>query len=311
MKNLILVVFLITLSNSITAQDFVPIPADSTSHWKVDGYYLLGGICIFNYSYWYYINGEEMINGKKFSKLYSKGHWNEAPIWPDDDDCNAVGDILDVYEGALRTEDNLVYFKPSGENKVQLLFDYNLKTGDTLPDTIIFNRGFNYDIIVGSMDTVQMESGEHRTRWNLELENYGMPLWFIEGIGTNKGLFHTLIPFEWDSELTCYSERFGPFYPPGYICDPTIGVRNSKTDVNVFKIFPNPSSRIVRIEIQNPRSERYLIEVHTLTGQQILTQHIEESEEPVINCQKVSPGIYLLTVKLNNGYQSTRKLIIN
>ena len=190
--------------------------------------------CLYNYSFWYYVQGEEVINNKTYAKLYSKGHWYESLIHPDGTGCNRKGDNMDVYEGALRTENNIVYFKPFDWGTEQLLFDYNLKTGDTLPDTIFFNWGNNPDLIVSSMDSVQLESGEYRTCWNLQEIDFGMSFWFIEGIGTNKGLFHELIPFEWDSELICYSENYGPVYPQGSDCDPTIGVFEKKNSTNSF-----------------------------------------------------------------------------
>jgi hypothetical protein len=268
LKKVSLLFLIIVFSGVVKTQDFIPIPADTTSYWNVDGYFLVGGECIFNYSYWYYINGEETINGKNYYKLYSKGQWYEEPIWPEDTSCTMEGEHLDFYEGAIRTENNIVYFKPYDNDHEQLLFDYGLKEGDTLPDTIFLDQGNYHNLIITSVDSVVMKSGEYRTRWNIEAADQGLGVdyWFIEGIGTNKGLIQELVPFEWDSELICYSENFEPVYPLEYNCDPTIGISENIVISPEARIYPNPADKLINIRIRNPQSNKYGIDIANLTG---------------------------------------------
>jgi len=75
MKKIIPILLFITILSTIKAQNFIPIPADSTSYWKIHGDDVLDEGCYQTYVDWFYIMGEKVINNKTYYKLYSKGHW--------------------------------------------------------------------------------------------------------------------------------------------------------------------------------------------------------------------------------------------
>lgn len=311
MKKAIYLLLLILSINDLNSQEYASIPMDTTSHWKVDGYYMQGMECLFEYSFWYYIQGEEIINNKTYSKLYSKGHWYEDPIWPGDPGCDGEGDIVDIYVGALRTENNIVYFKPYDWDSEQLLFDYNLNIGDTLSDTTFFLFGNNPMVTVSSIDSVLNQNGDYLKRWNLQVDGWKEQDWFIEGIGTNKGLFHELIPFEWDSELICYSENFLPVYPPGSDCDPTVGIFDQELITLDFICYPNPTNEFINIQISNPQAEKYFVEIYNITGQRIYSEEMESSASYSINCVNMKAGIYFIILSSPTEIKTTQKLLIN
>jgi len=103
--------------------------------------------------------------------------------------CSGEGNTLNVEEGALRTENNIVYYVEPGSYYEYILFDYNLKKGDTVPSSFYFLRDVYGVVTVSSIDSALTEQDNYLTRWNLKRSYWSDSSWFIEGIGTNKGIF--------------------------------------------------------------------------------------------------------------------------
>ena len=83
-----------------------------------------------------------------------------------------------------------------------------------------------------------------------------------------------------------------------------------KTAPIVFNIHPNPSNGIINLEIKNPQSEKYLIEIFVQTGQKVYSQAINNIDSFTINCQHIKSGIYFLVVTSSGGIKATQKLVI-
>ena len=312
MKNIppFLLVITLFISGLINAQNYMPIPNDSTSHWKIHGSQLLNQDCVRQYSNWHYIKGEKIVGGNTFYKIYSKGHWSDNAI-PPYGNCSGSGETLDVYEGAIRTEDTIIYYIPTGQNYPEVLFDYTLEIGDTVPPTIYLNNVPTVTTIE-SIDSVITDSGEYLKRWYFENILFVEEHWFIEGIGTKKGIFYPFLDGgEHRREFKCYSEIFLPFYPAGYACDPTVSVFERETETIDFALFPNPSNGMIKLKIFDHQSNHFLCEIINLTGQSVFSQEVDDKESNTIDCTNIKPGLYFITVSSGKGKMITKKLVIS
>ncbi len=312
MKKIIAILLFIAVLSSIKAQNFIPIPEDTTSYWKISGDDVLDEGCYRTYVDWFYIMGKRTINNKTYYKLYSKGHWVDHPIMPNGS-CSGEGNTLDVYEGALRTENNIIYYVESYSNYENILFDYNLKEGDTVPSTFYIIKDV-YDVVtVSSIDSVLTGENNYRTRWNMKFSFWSDSTWFIEGIGTDYGIFQSLTVngSEHNSSFNCYSENYQPVYPPGSNCDPTVNIVERAAKSINFNFYPNPSNGVINVEIDNPQSNHYKLEINDLTGKRLLSRDIDYHALVKINCENIQSGIYFLTITSSKGEIATKKLVIN
>ncbi len=120
MKKVTFLLFFIAILISIKAQNFIPIPEDTTSCWKIYGDDVLDEECHQTYTDWFNIMGERIVNNKTYYKLYSKGHWVSHPIMPNGS-CSGEGNTLNV--------------------------------GDTVPSSFYFIQNVYGVVIVSSIDS--------------------------------------------------------------------------------------------------------------------------------------------------------------
>jgi hypothetical protein len=172
----------------ITAQSNSRFPLQPSSTWRVDSV----GMWEIVENVRYFFNGDTTINNRRFFKLYKSGVLLfDTPYY-----------YKDAYVGALRDNENKIYFIKKNKNIETLLFDFNLKIGDTIQSYI----GKGKPII--SIDTLQ--DGRRAFYYAKDHFNLG---YYIEGIGSNGGLFSAGSAFvfihsgEMTNYLICYSEN--------------------------------------------------------------------------------------------------------
>lgn len=139
----------------------------------------------------YFIQGDTSIKNIKYFKLYKSGLMIlDQPFL-----------YSNVYVGAIRDNDNKIYFINRKTSKERLLFDFNLKEGDTIKSEIANGK------TVLSIDSLL----DGRRIFNYDISHYTAG-YIIEGIGTNGGLFSlgtnmiVLHSGECACYLICYSE---------------------------------------------------------------------------------------------------------
>ena len=128
----------------------------------------------YNHYYWYYLEGDTVINGKTCLKMYSENEYNDGKV---------------SYKGALYEEDKKV-FHVNNDGKLALLYDFNCKVGDeiTVPqgtlrvNRIYINNNQGRDIRIYEL-------------LPLEYEDYESPIYthWIEGVGCTSGFFSMII----------------------------------------------------------------------------------------------------------------------
>ena len=83
-----------------------------------------------------------------------------------------------------------------------------------------------------------------------------------------------------------------------------LGIENPVATDNLVRIYPNPVTAILNIEVPGNTLNIENIEIYSLTGQKIM-----ESKLKMIDVSALNPGIYLVSVTLENGARYPQKLI--
>jgi hypothetical protein len=112
----------------------------------------------------------------------------------------------------IRNESNKVYIFETYKNEEKLLYDFSLKTNDS-----IIIEGITFKVT--SVDTLSIDNQKRKA---LKLKHFGVHQWeytWIEGIGDLKDGFLYSYPFEmadeYDKNLACYCDSSGFMYKGG------------------------------------------------------------------------------------------------
>ncbi len=249
------------------------------------------------------MNGDTVMFGKTYKKLYETNY---------DSIINSK-----IYIGAIRQDSaSRVYFvKDSSfrfftffppeftQDKEVLLYDLGAGIGDTV---IIPNNVDSFNIISGA-DSVLI-NGEYRQRLQVNTQALMGQVYWIEGIGSSKGLFSpALDEFEWNFRLNCYEDQNIFWNNPelsGESCF-TVSTSEEKRSPTV-QIYPNPASSHIIIEIE-AESER-AVDIYNLGGQLILSKELANNQVR-ISVSGWNPGLYFLRINTVNGIV-TRKVVV-
>jgi phosphatidylserine decarboxylase len=222
----------------ITAEAKSHYPLQPTSVWRVDSVDARWKI-VENTRYFF--NGDTLIGNVNFFKLYKSGVAQyDKPFYYDN-----------VYVGAVRDENDKIFFIKKKKTVETLLFNFNLNVGDTIKSQIGKGK------IIISIDTLQ--NGRRVFYHNRDHYNLG---YFVEGIGSNGGLFSTGSSFitlhsgQLANYLICYSEN------NSLVFESEMGRVSNCEIVNTNRKFPVDPTSIWRIDCDSdyyvsPYSARY------------------------------------------------------
>ena len=173
MKQILISLLLFCASHAMIAQDlpYRPLVEDG-KRWTYDNF-LETRPDEYNYNYWYYLEGDTVINGKTCLKMYSENEYNDGKV---------------SYKGALYEKDKKVFFVNEEDGTFVLLYDFNCKEGDEIT------------IAEGVMTVVRISTKvyEGRTLRIFELASQElahlpdadfMHIYWMEGIGSTKDFF--------------------------------------------------------------------------------------------------------------------------
>lgn len=249
------------------------------------------------YYFNYFLGGDTLMNGHIYIKLYQGMKYTSSKYgyhWVD-----TIG-----FVSGIREDNNKhIYFnKGSGE---QLLYDFNLKIGDTL--TQLIGNGY----VVTNIDSTLIGL-TYRKQFILSGEIDSI----IEGIGSVQGLFENVEPFNSQTNsgsLICFSQNGKKLYPDtGSICEIYTGISNLAVPISSFAVYPNPASKQVTIDITLSQGlNTGTLELYNSMGKLIRTTAINNAPVTLTeNISTLANGVYYYKLITNNSVPLVKKLIV-
>ncbi len=296
--------FLLIPVSLISQKEFAPI----NTVWNYEGHEL---DCNGNHIN-YVVEKEEIIDGKDCSVIfaYTASNLNTNFI--------ISPDSLIVWEN-----DNKVYFLQ--DSIFYLLFDFDLSVGDTVTyyepiNKPEFSTNPVMDISQGPNEYMaEVTQIENVTISNTSLrsfdtkiispdDSYGLRNSIIENVGSLSQNFtgdHQLFVADGCfGGLQCYDngqieyKTESLFQTPNPSCDFLDSTEETEIN-NSIQVYPIPARHFLHIETTLQIEK---IEILDLRGQQIKSETLSN----IINVEELIPGIYILTIKLENGINSMK-----
>ncbi len=89
------------------------------------------------------------------------------------------------------------------------------------------------------------------------------------------------------------------------VCTMVSGLSQESSSFEKLKVYPNPTQNILILECNE---NDITTQLSDLTGRTILSQNFKHTEQKQLYIGKFKPGIYLLTIKTENG-KSVKRII--
>jgi hypothetical protein len=271
MRWLIIFSFLISFQFSF-AQNYVPFP-DSNATWGFheDGW---GGIS--DISKVVLSNQDTLINSLTYRKLFS-------PV---------------NYRGALRQDivAKKVYFVSADSAAEQLLYDFDLEVGDTVPAAYVVCYP---DAWVESIDSTDEYGGVYRKVFHLGGGGLGGMADLVEGMGSMAGPLEQFCREEKRSYyLDCFNVEGTLIYWSGFpLNNCAMPVSISLDTLSLLNIYPNPATSSVTFEFPaSPTFKNAELSILTITGQ-VVNQTSIQNLQTTIDVSGYSKGLYLFKVQ--------------
>jgi hypothetical protein len=271
--------------------------------------------------YYHYIT-DTIINGQNYKQLVDSAiMWSSQFIVyekccfiREDTIANKVYILLK--DGIINTAGNSSSFLDTNE---LLLYDYNLKLGDTFNTVVYGSSAITYPFVVTNVDSVEINNYYHK-RWHLADSATGYEFAIIEGIGSSGGIwysiFHYVIEVNW--ELTCF---FNPqilqwtIPPPSsliqipWIC-PINEIDRHPITTNSFRILGNPLQKSSLVLLPY-RILSGTLTISDITGKIAYTNTFKGQKQIHIGNIPLPTGFYFLTViDLESSKVFKEKLVV-
>ncbi len=198
-----------------------------------------------------------------------------------------LGDII-----ALREIDKKKYIRFKSSDKDTLLYDFNLKIGDTLAGKVFVLNQF----IVAKIDTISL-NGSIRKRYGLSyLMNSPGSIgpYLIEGIGCTCGFIPYPLIHEYSGALGCHSVNDKRLYGGSEGKCLLLSNKNPQIELAKIKISPNPVIDMAQIDIPNDVAVDN-IKVYDYLGRLIYTTTINQNSV-TISAKDYATGMYFVHI---------------
>ncbi len=286
-KGFVISVVFFVLSCKCDAQTNVYHPfADTNAVWRIDWYSGTTGMCVdmfnFHSSFQYTIGGDTTINSTAYQKIYRSGYTVCSPFYG-------------TYWGGLRqdTVSKKVYFLRPG-NTDTLIYNFNVQVGDTLKladCSGFYGNDVGYSFVVSVIDSVLVGNKYHKRFTDNNVSFSSM----IEGVGSTSGLLEGNMPYSLEQtlHLICYSHN-NDLYPAGSTSCPLLvsDVANYQSKPNYIRLFPNPVSDILIIELEEEIGK---IDLRNILGE-IVLQVKTSGHSGEIDLRTLPPGAYSISL---------------
>jgi len=167
--------------------------------------------------------------------------------------------------------------------------DFQLNLIHTIPNTLESTWTLNSNNFANNMDAIMVQETD-------------------VNVGTNN---LTVVVHDNASLLEVDNHATTHFYTVSWTIDNTLGIQEVETNDYSIKMYPNPSTNIVNIAMENTLGEDVLIEIVSLDGKKVKSEYISSNLNSKINISALSQGIYITNFYANNVLISSKKLLKN
>ena len=273
------------------AQDYISFPKDKAV-WNITTYVfgdcnpLNGDNCQITTKL--ILKGDTLIKNMKYSKLYEVNGTNIELL-------NFIGGIREdsskkVYFVGDLLFDNYVCSDEHIDSIEILLYDFGLNVGDSIK-----NKNFECaKEIIYEIDSVYYAE-KYRKRLTIQRNNMTNDNYWIEGVGSTKGLFYPLLNwFEWDWELSCFEDNIEDWGNSKCI---TTNIKDKELEEYELLFYPNPLIEESILKWNNNLFHPTTITIYNLTGTRIFSNHINENEIRLRKSMFPSNDVYMIELK--------------
>ena len=294
MKKLIYILLLLMSSMWLQAQEIV----DNQKIWSI-----LTGHCLPDYTTYttsfFKFDGDTIIDGELYQMvLISEDEFQEEWFF---------------YGSFIREENKKVYLREYfGEEG--LIYDFNLQLGDTV---VVNNPRAVSEValVLTEIDSVETTDG-YRDRWKLTNDEFMIPEYWIEGIGSMGGVLNSstevfgglcgtyILLCEEESDNTIY---LNPEYEYCYYLLLDDGA-DMEVQENTFNVIYRPSNQMVELVFNE--NEKRSIHITDMQGRMI--SQVQSTENNVqLSLNGNSKGLYIISVLQNDGHIISKKLMVH
>ncbi len=297
MKNYILILSTLLLSNITYSQEYFPLVEENKTWYVISSFF--GGN---ERTYIHKCEGDTLIEGKNYKTVYVTTeefpvNWTKKGYIREDEDKK-------VYYSQFFSN-NPTYFIPL------LLYDFDAEINDTIT---VFPPEFSdsLEIIIAQKDSVLVD-GKYRPRTWFECEQFIDNYW-IEGIGSNSGLldigFYCMVVCP-GLDLGCVKQDDITIYPDGFTGDCYIvGIDEPETEKLLFDIYPNPTSDYLYISPKLNSQSKLLFELNNSMGMKVIQIKLNSNYPTQINVRELESGLYLYSISNENIAVQNGKIVI-
>ncbi len=315
------------------SQTYVPLPLQNCSWfyskaWGTSNSGLMQ-TCMYNENHRLYPNGDTLISGKHYIKIYDTYLSGSGGNVGTSTGCSTYTPppttLSCTYGLRQDTLGKKIYMKTFGGGAETLLYDFNLVKKDTVKTFIGDFGGIppcgttRYRVI----DTVYYQAysdGICRKTYKLKpyinCANFGTFTYIIEGFGTEYQLIDKFVGT---------NSNFGGFGSGSFTayntstlvintttlaivtntCSQTVGI--AENNISPIKIYPNPTND--KIIIENPENKDfYLIELISITGEKLSVPYLKENQKIILNTNEIPAGVYIIHIN-STQHENYRRII--
>jgi len=213
--------------------------------------------------------------------------------------------------GALRENENIVYFYLFANETEVVLYNFNLNVGENFITThnSIEYQGCPIEMEVTSIDTVTIENGEQRQRFNFSDGEK-----WISGIGSLYGLIYVgvvqcIIDMSYDLSC-CHENEELVFKSPNFdnCFINTVGL--NENSIKTYHSFcPNPFTQTTVLNFDYSSSQTYRLQIINSTGQIVKKINQINAGSIEISGNQLNSGIYFYLLTNDKNEIISGKLI--
>lgn len=288
MKKFSALAFILGMAVGLQAQSLVT----DGNRWNVSTYLNFGP----TETYIYLLSGDTLLGNQTYLKLYYTRN------------ANLSGTVL---IGLMREESKRVYFLSFCDNSEYLLYDFNMKEGDT---QTLYGLPFPYECpVANEMQCTQIETANYFGRDYRQFHfDFGDPVW-IEEIGSTEEL---LCPYgmqisdlSWSLLCFHHNDELAYMAPGADTCYiSTVGLHQA-SKVGALQLSPNPVTRGQQLQVRSlaPLGQ---IEIYSATGTKVGSFPVGHTNNTVVDTRGLAPGVYyFISRTANTGGSSTLFLV--